>query len=611
MMSQLPHRRWAVVHASDRYISVSPASGHRFGVPDPQGEVVFLARDAADAEVGSAVLKALAQSRFLDPDQGLEPITPAEEAAATLAWVDEVIARYGYAHEQEVRDVSRLCEVACDEHGAIWATPVRDRDEMGLEFLHDQFLGVLDVEEPEGIGSGLANALRISWRAPAADAWLGADARSTRERWLKALEFEHMPPRSRLPPGAGTWDFFVSLTGRAVCIRAADLSEYRTPGRLYATLKRYVDAAAAYRERPDADVDVPHEAITSKEIRLAIPEYRSAIELLQVELAVGYGLARNVRLVATPLQGRRSDEPWQPDLRERPPAAQPTGLAAMWRPIADAWRGARDNQADRSDAAKPPPVRRWAIVHASDRYISISPQSGYAYGVQELAGKAVFLARDAPDELVGQVLEQALAQSRFLDARLGIQDIGPGEEAQADVAWIEQVAARYGYEHAQEAREATRFCEVSLENGLISILPVAEVEEAEPLMLLDQLVKVSSGAGAGRAGAAVKLAIDRAFQLAPAMARPGAGAWLARALFGQRKIYPKAAYLTAKRYIDAAAEYVNRPGVEVDAPAELIRSKEIQLAVRGRQTSAHRQQLDRAVAYGKAKGVDFVVTSVD
>jgi len=77
-----------------------------------------------------------------------------------------------------------------------------------------------------------------------------------------------------------------------------------------------------------------------------------------------------------------------------------------------------------------------------------------------------------------------------------------------------------------------------------------------------------------------------------------------------RIMNPENIYGTLKKYVDATAKYTERSGSSIDVEASLIRTKTIQLAVPGETSAEQWQYINKAVDYGRQKGVSVMVTRI-
>jgi hypothetical protein len=66
-VERLPFRQWTDIHRTEKFVSVEPKSGYRRVLPEDAGNIIYLPLDAADEDLGRAVLDALDRSRFIWP----------------------------------------------------------------------------------------------------------------------------------------------------------------------------------------------------------------------------------------------------------------------------------------------------------------------------------------------------------------------------------------------------------------------------------------------------------------------------------------------------------------------------------------------------------------
>jgi hypothetical protein len=77
-----------------------------------------------------------------------------------------------------------------------------------------------------------------------------------------------------------------------------------------------------------------------------------------------------------------------------------------------------------------------------------------------------------------------------------------------------------------------------------------------------------------------------------------------------RIMNPESIYGKLREYVDAAANYAERPGSSIDVEASRIRTKAIQLAVPEETSVEQWQYISRAIEYGRRKGVSVMVTRI-
>lgn len=143
----------------------------------------------------------------------------------------------------------------------------------------------------------------------------GAEVRngSVGTKWGKGIDqqginWEHYLQKPykmiRLPRNAKTFDFFDPSSGKAMSAKTMNTQTFNyinSPQKVYQRLKGYIDAAANY-DKPRTRTDLQPAAIKSKEIQLAVPEYTSRAQWLQLFRAIRYGKRRGVSLVVTSIR---------------------------------------------------------------------------------------------------------------------------------------------------------------------------------------------------------------------------------------------------------------------------------------------------------------------
>src|ERR1700750_1365669 len=114
---------WANAIISKDLISVRTYSGYRSSRADPQGVEHFLSPDAADKELGSAVLDALAHSRFVLPesrkDDCIHPEATFDKDLYNYnltnqrydQWVSSLLERYGYKTKRALFKDMKNCSI--------------------------------------------------------------------------------------------------------------------------------------------------------------------------------------------------------------------------------------------------------------------------------------------------------------------------------------------------------------------------------------------------------------------------------------------------------------------------------------------------------------------
>lgn len=125
-MDEVAKAAWANAKCNDDFICIVTCSGYRITTTDPQGKQHLLPVDVADQELGSAVLDALAYSRFLPPqeqpveDQALFDVELVEKRYSE--WVETLMATYGYKTKRALFKDMANCNIEF-RNGAITIRP--------------------------------------------------------------------------------------------------------------------------------------------------------------------------------------------------------------------------------------------------------------------------------------------------------------------------------------------------------------------------------------------------------------------------------------------------------------------------------------------------------
>ena len=103
-----------------------------------------------------------------------------------------------------------------------------------------------------------------------------------------------------LSPGSKTFDHHNETTGEAISVKTLNtlsVTYIKNPKRIFNQLKSYTDAAANYKPRRGSDLDT--EKIKSKTIQLAIPEYTSPTQWIQIVKAKRYAENQGISFIVT------------------------------------------------------------------------------------------------------------------------------------------------------------------------------------------------------------------------------------------------------------------------------------------------------------------------
>ena len=160
-MNEVPHRRFAAAHRQAAFIVVQTWSGYRNCALDPEGAQYMLAPDCSDADLGRALLDALARSRFFTVDQvrtnGFFDYDNRNRIYAD--WVKKLMGAYRFKTKRALFKQMDYVEITLPDDGMIAMTP---KHHVKLE-AWEEAPGVGDVTvaangPPESIGAALRKA---------------------------------------------------------------------------------------------------------------------------------------------------------------------------------------------------------------------------------------------------------------------------------------------------------------------------------------------------------------------------------------------------------------------------------------------------------------------
>jgi hypothetical protein len=90
-----------------------------------------------------------------------------------------------------------------------------------------------------------------------------------------------------------------------------------------------------------------------------------------------------------------------------------------------------------------PKARKWAGAVNNGDFIQIKTYSGYRLALADPMAKEHYLEPDAPDEVLGKAMLDALAQSRALTLEQSTELRFTSEERYEK--WVKSVMEKYGY----------------------------------------------------------------------------------------------------------------------------------------------------------------------
>jgi CDI immunity protein len=156
-MNEVKKRACARALANDEFFCIETSSGHARMGRDPQGKQHLLTPDTSDDALGSALLDALAHSRFLKVEE-IAAFFDYERCKQQYAeWVNTMMKRYGYKSRRALFKNMKNCGIECQD-GQILISPTHYDKLEGWGREKDD--GIVDVvigadKSPQEIGAAL------------------------------------------------------------------------------------------------------------------------------------------------------------------------------------------------------------------------------------------------------------------------------------------------------------------------------------------------------------------------------------------------------------------------------------------------------------------------
>jgi hypothetical protein len=156
---RLPFAQWADIERTDRFISVEPRSGYRRILPEDDGFVIYLAPDAADEELGRALLECLDKSRFIWPPDEPQFFDADRIMECYRKEQNDFIRRYGYKTKREAYKNMDWCRAERSE-GKISIQPhKRDKPEYWQDLPPDSTVAIPVTTDAAAAGAAMRRAL--------------------------------------------------------------------------------------------------------------------------------------------------------------------------------------------------------------------------------------------------------------------------------------------------------------------------------------------------------------------------------------------------------------------------------------------------------------------
>ena len=172
-MNEVAKGSWANAYSNGEFVCIETVSGYRGGThSDPKGAEHYLDSGASDEALGSAVLDAMARSRFVlsSPRVGsvyppglvfdTELYDPKKIAERYAAWKSSLMQRYGYKSQQALFEGMRHCSIQ-EQGGQITISPSHHQSLEGWGRTKGD--GIEDVVLPaDGRPAEIGAALRLA-----------------------------------------------------------------------------------------------------------------------------------------------------------------------------------------------------------------------------------------------------------------------------------------------------------------------------------------------------------------------------------------------------------------------------------------------------------------
>ena len=158
--NDVPFTQWAAIHATDKFIIVTPMSGYRRQLPEDDLHSIYLEPDAAEATLGQALLDTLERSRFIDPDTDRAFFKMDRVIAADKRFHKEFMKRYRYKTKRDAYENMRYCFVERVE-GKISIAPRKRDVKPGLwwDLPPEKTVIIPETNDPGIVGAAASEAL--------------------------------------------------------------------------------------------------------------------------------------------------------------------------------------------------------------------------------------------------------------------------------------------------------------------------------------------------------------------------------------------------------------------------------------------------------------------
>ena len=123
-MSEVKPQKWTSAYYNGDFYLIETWSGYRSSQREPTGKQNTLTPEATAVELGTAVLDALAHSRFLSLNEIEDFFNPEKGQQEYLAWIKALIEKHGYKSKRALFKNMANCGVRVVD-GVMDITPMR------------------------------------------------------------------------------------------------------------------------------------------------------------------------------------------------------------------------------------------------------------------------------------------------------------------------------------------------------------------------------------------------------------------------------------------------------------------------------------------------------
>lgn len=160
-MNEVKKKERAGVYANEAFICIETCSGYRSCIADPSGRQFLLSPSASNAELGSAILEALACSRFVLPEQAPELFDYRLITSRYAEWAEKLRSAYRFKSKRALFKNMIHCSIERDDDSLRIEPTTHEKLESwsGAGIGPEDHVVVSTAASPGDLGAALAMAL--------------------------------------------------------------------------------------------------------------------------------------------------------------------------------------------------------------------------------------------------------------------------------------------------------------------------------------------------------------------------------------------------------------------------------------------------------------------